>query len=339
MFNKQPFARIVHGDFSGMYVYYDGNNGQYFIRPESEYKDSLFSSCFWRGDNYRYQFNDIIGYEELGSATHNASATSVLWGGLLFGAVGAIAASAAGAGTTYDTVIYFKDTKKCVFRFLNSQAHQDYITMFHQRNIQPGDPKVLNAGTTKATELSSVPTNSAYITEINTTKTTVEHQPGPKQIIGDKTIKINNPATNIGDYNTVKPIDNPNCALPGKVPIHIDTPAASFVCSLGHWKEDALGKVWVENEPGTYGVWDFKVDIKYTGKIPARKIAFYVLAYDSNNSPYEPQRIFLYEKELRNGANCTNTWTPCWTGKCVDKLQIWKTRIYFTNETIQEIEH
>ena len=137
-----PFAQIVQGDFAGMYVFYQANDGKYFIRTDSVYKDGFFSSGLGHHARYEYQLNDIIGYEELGSATHTADAASVLLGGIAFGVVGAMTASAAGTGTTYDTQIYFKDRTKCVFRFFDSQVHQNYITSFHQLNIKPGDPFV-----------------------------------------------------------------------------------------------------------------------------------------------------------------------------------------------------
>ena len=165
-----PFAYIIQGDFAGMYVYYQDYNDKYFIRTESVHKDGMFSDGLWYKANYEYNFSDIIGYEDIGGATHSASATSVLTSGLMFGVVGAMAASAAGAGSTYDTVIYFKDGKKCVFRFLTSQVHQNHITSFHQLNIKPGDPSVLNS----AQNTASVPATNGYITDANAFITTDE---------------------------------------------------------------------------------------------------------------------------------------------------------------------
>lgn len=137
-----PFAYIVQGDFAGMYVYYQDYDDSYFVRSESVYKNGMFSSGLWYNANYQYKFRDIIGYEDIGSATRNADAASVIKGGLMLGVVGAMAASAAGTGTTHDTVMYFKDGKKCVFRFLNSHVHQNHITSFHQLNIKPGNPTI-----------------------------------------------------------------------------------------------------------------------------------------------------------------------------------------------------
>ena len=135
-----PFAQIIQGNFAGMYVYWCKLYQNYHIRSGSVFKNGLLSLDVWGNSAYTYDFGDIIGYEEIGSAAHSANAGSVLMGGFLFGTVGAIAASAAGSGTTHDTVIYFKDGKQCVFRFLNGTSHQNYITGFHQRGINPGNP-------------------------------------------------------------------------------------------------------------------------------------------------------------------------------------------------------
>lgn len=152
-----PFAYIVQGDFVGQYVYYQDYDDKYFVRSESVYNNGFFSSGLWYHANYEYIFRDIIGYEEIGSATHSADAASVLKAGFWLGTVGAMAASAAGAGTTYDTAIYFKDGKQCVFRFLSSQVHQNHITSFHQLNIKPGDPAISGNNMTKIESAKPVP--------------------------------------------------------------------------------------------------------------------------------------------------------------------------------------
>lgn len=153
-----PFAEIIQGDFAGMYVYWCKLYQNYHIRSGSVFKEGLLSLDVWGNSAYTYDFGDIIGYEEIGSAAHSANAGSVLMGGFLFGTVGAIAASAAGSGTTHDTVIYFKDGKQCVFRFLNGTSHQNYITGFHQRGIKPGDPFAV---TPKVEKIESGPTKPA----------------------------------------------------------------------------------------------------------------------------------------------------------------------------------
>lgn len=166
-----PFAYIVQGDFVGQYVYYQDYDDRYFVRSEAVYKNGMFSSGLWYNANYQYIFRDIIGYEDIGSATHTADAASVIKGGLLLGVVGAMAASAAGAGSTYDTVIYFKDGKKCVFRFLSSQVHQNHITSFHQLNIKPGNPTIAKFDNAKIeSNTPSIASNTRttnYIRDIN----------------------------------------------------------------------------------------------------------------------------------------------------------------------------
>ena len=138
-----PFAYIIQGDYAGEYVYYSSYDNTNYVKSVSQDKESFFEvNGLSTLPSYKYKFADIIGYEEIGSATHSADATTVLKGGALFGVVGAMAAAAAGSGTTYDTVIYFKDGTKSVFRFLSSQAHQDYITALYQRNIGQGDPRL-----------------------------------------------------------------------------------------------------------------------------------------------------------------------------------------------------
>lgn len=135
-----PFAYIVQGNFAGQYVYYQGYDDNYYVRPESVYKDGLFSNGLWYKASYQYKLRSIIGYEEIGSATQTADAASIIKGGLMLGVVGAMAVSAAGARTTYDTMIYFNDGKQCVFRFLNSTVHQNHITSFYQLNVMQGNP-------------------------------------------------------------------------------------------------------------------------------------------------------------------------------------------------------
>ena len=110
---------------------------------------------------------------------------------------------------------------------------------------------------------------------------------------------------------------------------------AVITCEIGHWE----GPNWIVNKVGAKNIWDFKCNVAYTGAKPARKIALYVTAYDVNGAPYEPQRIFLYEELFMRGANRTKTWTPCWVNKLVSKVKVTKTKIYFTDGKVQEINN
>ncbi|MBE6967948.1 MAG: hypothetical protein E7444_05885 [Ruminococcaceae bacterium] len=130
---------------------------------------------------------------------------------------------------------------------------------------------------------------------------------------------------------TLKPIAR------DKVFTHVDTEIASFDFSIGHWQETGSGRIWIANKVGDHGIWDFKSEIKYLAAKSAHDIFIHAVARDTNDAPYA-DRVFWYKNTLKEGETYTHTWTPCWVGKSIGRIDITKISFSFSDGTRQEIE-
>lgn len=122
-------------------------------------------------------------------------------------------------------------------------------------------------------------------------------------------------------------------------PVTLDTPAATLSLEIGHWQTVASGKMWVPNQADANHIWALKYTMNYRGSHPARKIALYIHAFDTSTNEYTEERVFLHEYPFMSGQEYEHTWHPCWTRRPVNHIVVTKSRIYFDDNTVQEIVH
>ena len=120
---RQKAGKVLEGDFKGQNIYY-WDSSRFLITSE-EIKDGLFTSGTV---SYSIEISkntvdhyEVISAQQGGNLNGQKVTESAIKGGLLFGALGALAVSGmanslANSMGTYDIAIYFKNGRKSFIR-------------------------------------------------------------------------------------------------------------------------------------------------------------------------------------------------------------------------------
>lgn len=114
----------------------------------------------------------------------------------------------------------------------------------------------------------------------------------------------------------------------------VNTPAAAFYISYGHWRTGLTDKTWVFNKPNGLGDYTVRCDIEFTETKDARKIVLYVRPRNEYGNPLE-EKILLFEDNYSAGYTNSIVWKNLWRNENISEIRIHKTKIYFKDDTIQ----
>lgn len=121
--------------------------------------------------------------------------------------------------------------------------------------------------------------------------------------------------------------------------LYINTPTTALAISFGHWKPGVFRNTWAPQEPDDSGAWTVRCHIKYSGNKPARKFVLYVTPYTTANIKVKAQEILLFESDFAEGYDSNITWKNLWKGFEIGRLDVIKSKIYFKDGTVEEIDY
>lgn len=118
----------------------------------------------------------------------------------------------------------------------------------------------------------------------------------------------------------------------------LETPAATFYISYGHWSTGLTKKTWVFNKPNTEGFYTVRCDMKFHATKEARKVVLYIQPRNTYGNP-QSEDILMYEDFFTEDYINSVVWQKYWQHQDISGLRINKTTIYFKDDTRQSIVH
>ena len=125
----------------------------------------------------------------------------------------------------------------------------------------------------------------------------------------------------------------------GENTLSINTPTTALAISFGHWKPGAFRNTWTPQEPDDSGTWTVRCHIKYSGNKSARKFVLDVTPYTTANIKVKTQEILLFESDFAEGYDSNITWKNLWKSFQLGRLDVIKSKIYFKDGTVEEINY